>query len=199
MTHSKLFLILLMGAFAVSAPLSSAAMAQQGPGMDTGMGPGMGMHGGMHGMGFGMGMGGMGMGGMGMGGMHPGFSMHHSWFGPGMAGCFMMAGDPAMLAQKLNALRDALSLSATQASQWDAFANAVMRSHETMQAAYQTMMSNMMNMNFAERFTKQLEAMNLHMAEMQKVSPALVALYGALTPDQKARAEAQFHALGCAI
>lgn len=164
---------------------------------------GTGMHGmGMGGMGMGgMGMGGMGMGGMGgmgMGGMHPGFSMHYGWFGPGMAGCFMTGGDAAMLTQKLNALHDALALSDAQKPQWDAFASAVARSHDTMQAAYQTMMSNMMNMNFAERFTKQLGAMNVHMAEMQKVAPALAALYAVLTPEQKARAEAQFHALGCA-
>lgn len=203
MTFSKSLAVMLCAFVSVFAATSNGARAQQGGGaMD-----GMGMHGmggmGMGGMGMGgMGMGGMGMGGMGMGGMggmHPGFQMHHGWFSPGMAGCFMTGGDATILAQRLNALQDALALSTAQKPQWDGFASAVVRSNETMQAAYRTMMANMMNMNFAERFSKQLEAMNLSMAELQKVAPALATLYGVLTPEQKARAEMQFRALGCAI
>ncbi len=203
MTLSKPSRLMLFAWASLFAAASDGARAQQGSDSMDAMGMhGMGMHGmGMGGMGMG-GMGGMGMGGMGMGGMggmHPGFQMHHGWFSPGMAGCFITGGDAAILAQRLNALHDALALSTAQKPQWDGFASAVVRSNETMQAAYRTMLANMMNMNFAERFNKQLEAMNLSMAELQKVAPALAALYGVLTPEQKVRAEMQFRALGCAI
>lgn len=161
------------------------------------------------GMGMGgMGMGGMGMGGMGVGGMGHGYSwyhngpgMHFGWYGGGPGGtCFMSAGENGAFANldaRLEFLRANIGVNDAQRAAWDAYTAAVKRSIETMQTAYQVMMQNMMNLNFAERFNAQLGAMNAHMAELQKVAPALAGLYGVLTPEQKQKADTLFRAMGC--
>lgn len=103
------------------------------------------------------------------------------------------------LDERLNYIHAALMISQAQQPQWQAFALALKRSQETMQAAYRTMMNNLMNMNFVDRFNTQLNAMNAHMAELQKVVPALATLYGVLTVEQKTRADELFRSMGCFI
>lgn len=153
---------------------------------------------GMHDM-SGMSMGG-GMHGYSMGQSGPGF-MHFSWFGPGsMTGCFMTSGENGAfpsLDHRLEFIAKTLAITDAQMPQWTAYATALKRSTATLQAAHQTMMAQLMNMNFVERFNAQLTAMNAHLAELQQVAPALAALYGALTPDQKAKADQLFRAMGC--
>lgn len=194
---------LLAGLFlATTEPSNAQPNNQDGPGMMYGMGMG-GMGGsGMSGSGM-SGMMGMGFGMGGMPGTPPPFMMHHSWFSPGnMGGCFMATGENGAfpnIDERMNFIQLSLSITDAQRPQWEGFVNAIRRSQETMQMTYQTMMGNMMNMNFVERFNQQLTAMNTHMAALQKVAPALAAFYGVLTPEQKTRADGLFRSMGCFI
>ncbi|MEQ1669383.1 MAG: Spy/CpxP family protein refolding chaperone [Hyphomicrobium sp.] len=159
------------------------ARAQQSPGMQGQ---------GMHGMG--------GMMGYSMGQSGPGY-MHFGWFGPGaMNACFMATGENGAfpsLDHRLEFIAKNLAITDAQVPQWTAYTTALKRSVETMQAAHQTMMANIMNMNFVERFNVQLNAMNTHLAQLQQVAPALSAVYTVLTPEQKAKADQMFRAMGC--
>lgn len=140
--------------------------------------------------------------------MQPGM-MRGQMPGPGpmpghvhMFGCFMMTGENgafANLDQRLEFLKVQIGVMETQKPQWDAYAGAVKRNVESMQAAWQTMWSNMMNLNFAERFGKQMEAMGKHHAAMQELSTALNALYVSLQSEQRARADGMLHMMGCQV
>jgi hypothetical protein len=147
--------------------------------------------------GWGMG----GMGSMGAGPSAPHYSMHYSWFGPGQGrSCFMMTDENGAfpsIEQRLDFMRTTIGITEAQLPQWNAYAQAVGRSLETMRAAYQTMMNTMMSLNFVERFNLQLNAMNSHLAQLQQVTPALSAVYAVLTPEQKAKADGVFRSMGC--
>ncbi len=141
-----------------------------------------------------------------MQGPMPGFG-HGPGAGPGpgagfgwMHGCFMMTGENGYfpsLEQRLDFLKAQIGLMEAQKPQWDAYAGAVKRNVEAMQGAWQTMWANMMNLNFPERFGKQVESMNRHHAAMQDVASSLTALYGVLQSEQRQRAEYMLHMMGC--
>ncbi|HMN36094.1 MAG TPA: Spy/CpxP family protein refolding chaperone [Hyphomicrobium sp.] len=153
----------------------------------------------------GHGMMGMEMGGMGLAGSYSPnhfMMMHGGWFGPGSMGCFIMDGTEnafATLEQRLEFIRSMLAITESQRPQWEAFAGAILRSRETMRSAYQVMMNNMMNMNFADRFNQQLTAMNAHLTQLQQVAPALNALYGVMTNEQRQKADNLFRSMGCFV
>lgn len=134
--------------------------------------------------------------------MHPG-QMPGPGHGPGfgmMHGCFMVTGENGYfpsLDQRLEFLKAQIGIMEGQKAQWDAYTSAVKRNVESMQGAWQTMWANMMNLNFAERFGKQVEAMNKHHAAMQDVAGSLSALYGALQSEQRERAEFMLRMMGC--
>lgn len=203
MTHAKshataalriapLLIALLITASSARAP-SHAQTAGAGPGM-----------GGMAGMGYSMG------GGMGSGSMWgPGSMWGYGWMGPGaagsqgfMAGCFMVTGENGAfpsLDERFRFLKSSIGITDAQAPEWDNYEAAVKRSLVATQAAWQTMMANMMSLNFAERFSRQLEALNAHIANLQQVMPALARVYGTLSPEQKARADGLFRSMGCFV
>ncbi len=177
------------------AALGGHVSAQQGgmPGMQM---PGMGEPG----------MGGPGMGGPGMAGMMGAMMMHGpmhqsmTWGQPMMIGCFMMTGENGAfqsLDQRFAFMAAQIAITEAQRPQWEAWTASVKRSTDSMQAAWQTMWANMANMNFAERFSKQMEAMNRHLSTMQDILPSLSAVYGVLTPEQRGKADMMFAMMGC--
>lgn len=181
-----------VGKTEAQAPCGAPPCPQQG--MAGGMGA---MGGSSPGMGHGM-----------MGGMGPGMMWGHGWMGHGrspsgfMAGCFMITGENGAfgsLDARFMFLRTNIGITDAQAQKWAAYENAVKNSLTATEAAWRTMMENLMSLDFAERFRRQLEALNAHLASLQQVLPALAEVYATLTPEQRMRADGLFRSMGCLI
>ncbi len=160
----------------------TTAMAQQGPGRGPGMmGPGM--------MRDGMGPG----GGMGWG-MQRGM-------GDGMmrGGCPMFGGDGATYADgRLAFLKAELGITDAQKTAWDAYATALRKNLENMQAMHATMrQSAEQEKSPVERLETHVTTMETRLAALKEMKPALATLYGALTDDKKKTANELLTGMGC--
>jgi|LNFM01.1.fsa_nt_gb hypothetical protein len=183
---------LLAASLVAGAVGANAQQMQHGPGM---MGPGM-MGPGMY-MGYGTGnMPTMGPGMMGPG-MHMGYGMGNMpMMGPGMMGQMAMGGvgDINSYADtRATYLKAQLGITEPQASVWNAYLGAF-RAHLTaMQQHHQAMMTGMVaGITSAQRANAMVASMDACHKAITDLKTAYVALYQALTPEQKQRADALF-------
>jgi len=153
-------------ALAVGLVVATPAFAQMGGGRGQGMGmiggscPTMGM------------MGGQGQGqGQGMGG------------GPGMGR--RGGGMGVMVEARLTYLKGELQITEAQAKVWSAYEEAIRNRVATMQGNRAGMMDAMQNGNAIERMDVRIAAMEAMIDALKATREATVALYDALSPEQK--------------
>jgi len=163
-----------------------SALAQQDKSMGAGMGMGHGMMGsdqggGMMGSDNGRGM----MGGGGMMGMMG-------------RGCPMMGGDMPMYREgRIAFLKAELEVTEAQAKVWDAYADALKKNMQSMQDMHKTMMAARTGKTPVERLDARITAMEGRLQALKEIKPALVALYDALSDEQKKKADQLLTGMGC--
>jgi hypothetical protein len=152
-------------------------------GMGMGTMAGKGMHGmtGSQAMGQDM-MTGMPMG-MGMGMMRPGM---------------MMAGTPAMVDERLAALKTELAITDAEAEVWNAYASAVKNRASTMQNMHASMMQAMQSGTAPDRVDVHIKHMTAMLEAMKALKPATEDLYRVLNAEQKKKADTLLGA-GCGM
>lgn len=166
-----------------TAPAPQGGAASGTPTTGT-MGPG-----GMMGQGGMMGPGGM----MGEGGM-----MRMMGRDCPMMGMAMGEGDgTAHAAGRIAFLKAELGITEAQKEAFDAYAAALTKNLEGMQAMRSTMMASMQAKTPVERLSGHLQAMETRLAVLNEVKPALEKLYGALSDEQKKKADQTMTGMGC--
>ncbi len=165
-----------------NAPQTAAPAQGMPQGGMMGMMQGGGMMGGM--------MGGSMMGGM-QGGMQGGGMM-------GMRNCPMFSGGAAAHAEgRIAFLKAELGITDQQKGVWDAYAAAVKKNLEGMQAMRETMMKVMQAKSPVERVDARIAGMESRLGALKEMKPALTALYAALSDDQKKKADELLTGMGC--
>lgn len=125
----------------------------------------------------------MGHGRMGHGMMRQGKMRHHGRMG-------------AMVKGRLAYLKAALDIADAQKPAWDAYAEAVNDRVATMQGMRAGMMATMRDGGALDRMEARISGMEAMLDAMKAVKPATEALYGALSEDQKEKAD-ELIGLGC--
>jgi len=186
----------LLAASLLSALLAGPAFAQKDGVARQGSGPGMMMgQGGMMGGGSGMMGSGMGQGGM-MGG------------GSGMMGgaCGMMMGGPAADGEldthvdgRVAFLEAELAITQDQQGVWKDYADALRSNAGVMVSMHRKMRDAMGQQDGAPtaRLDLHIEMMKSRLAALEALKPATEALYVALTPEQKQKANRLLPVMGC--
>lgn len=179
-------------------PTQPGQMPSQMPGRDQ-MGQGM-MGPGMMGQGM-MGPGMMGPGMMGQGMMGQGMT------GSGMQGMMQMMGGscpmagsnnmPAFIDGRLAFLKAELAITDPQKKAWEAYATALKTNMQSMQGMKQTMMTAISGVNPEARLDAYVSAMESRVKALKAVKPALSKLYGALSQEQKKKADQILTVMGC--
>ena len=162
--------VIAMATLSISIP----AKAQMGW---RGGGPGM-----MNGQGYGPGM---------MGG-----------YGPGMGGCPMMGtttdGKISTFAEgRIAFLKAELGITDAQKGAWDAYAETIKSNFHSMQGMWKTMQAVFEAKTPGDRLDAQISAMDSRLAALKQVKPALEKLYGALSAEQKKKADEVLTGMGC--
>ena len=80
---------------------------------------------------------------------------------------------------------------------WEAYAAALKKNLQAMQAMRQTMMKVMEAKTPTERLDAHIAAMDGRLASLKEVKPALAALYAALSDEQKKKADQILTGMGC--
>ena len=159
---------------------AGAALAQQGqqqmPRMGYGMGQGM------------MGQMGMGQGNMGM--MGPGMQ--------GMMGAGMMMDFGPMMEGRLAYVKAELGITDAQSAAWDGYVTAVKARASNMQGMHTAMMQAMQAGTALERLDERTKAMESMVESLKALRPATETLYGALSDDQKKKADLLL-GMGCCM
>jgi hypothetical protein len=116
-----------------------------------------------------------------------------------MAECpMMMGGDIASHAVgRIAFLKAELSITDAQKAVWDAYAAAIAKNLQGMQATRTTMMKMMEAKSPVERLDNQIAAMEGRVAALKEIKPALAALYAALSDEQKKKADQLLTGMGC--
>jgi hypothetical protein len=134
---------------------------------------------------------------MGPGMMGPGMMGHGDWapwmMGPGRHHGMMMA--PGMIQAfaegKLAFLKSLLGITEAQSGPWNAFAEVVRAQAKSMAEAQQKRMPTpgQAELTLPQWVDLHLQMMEEHLAAMKKIKPAFDALYQALTPEQRQKAD----------
>jgi LTXXQ motif family protein len=129
--------------------------------------------------------------------MGPGMMGHGDWapwmMGPGGHHGMMMA--PGMIQAfaegKLAFLKSWLSITEAQSGPWNTFADVVRAQAKSMAEAHQKRMPTpgQPESTLPQWVDLHLQMMEEHLAAMKKIKPALDALYQALTPEQRQKAD----------
>ena len=129
--------------------------------------------------------------------MGPGMMGHSDWapwmMGPGGHHGMMMA--PGMIQAfaegKLAFLKSLLGITEAQSGPWNAFADVVRAQAKSLAESQQKRMpaSGQPELSLPQWVDLHLETMEEHLAAMKKIKPALDALYQALTPEQRQKAD----------
>jgi hypothetical protein len=116
-----------------------------------------------------------------------------------MAQCpMMMGGDMASHAEgRIAFLKAELSITEAQKAVWDAYAAAIAKNLQGMQATRTTMMKMMEAKSPVDRLDNHIAAMEGRVAALKEIKPALAALYAALSDDQKKKADELLTGVGC--
>lgn len=116
-----------------------------------------------------------------------------------MAECpMMMGGDIATHAEGRTAfLKAELAITDAQKAAWDGYAAALKKNLQAMQGTRQAMIKMMEAKSPVERLDSHIAIMEGRVAALKEVKPALGALYGALSGDQKKKADQLLTGMGC--
>jgi hypothetical protein len=164
-------------------PADSASMVGC-PGMGGKMGMGK-MGKGMHGM--------MGSDAMGSGMMNS-MPMGMGMMRPGM----MMAGTPAMVEERLAAIKAELAITDAQTDAWNAYASALKDRATAMQSMHASMTQAMQSGTAVGRLDAHIKHMSEMLAAMKALKPATEDLYRVLNDEQKKKADSLLGA-GCGM
>jgi hypothetical protein len=136
--------------------------------------------------------------------MGPGMMM-----GPGTMGMMRMMRDCPMMGMMMGTdtstfaegriafLKAELAITDAQKGVWDTYAAALKKNLQGMQAMRQTMGKVMEAKTPVERLDAHIAAMDGRLASLKEVKPALAALYGALSDEQKKKADQILTGMGC--
>jgi hypothetical protein len=118
------------------------------------------------------------------------------------AGCPMMGmmggtDASAFTEGRIAFLKAELGISDAQKSAWEAYAAALKKNLEGMQATRQTMMKVMQTMSPVARVDARISMMESRLSTLKEIKPVLVTLYSALTDDQKRKADQLLIGMGC--
>jgi LTXXQ motif family protein len=136
----------------------------------------------------------------------PGMGMREMPMGRGMMGMMgdcpmmgmMMGADTSTFAEgRIAFLKAELAISDAQKAVWEAYAAALKKNLQAMQAMRQTMMKVMEAKTPTERLDAHIAAMDGRLASLKEVKPALAALYAALSDEQKKKADQILTGMGC--
>jgi hypothetical protein len=94
-------------------------------------------------------------------------------------------------------LKAELAISDAQKAAWEAYAAALKKNLQGMQAMRQTMMNVMDAKTPVERLDAHIAAMDGRLGSLKEVKPALAALYVALSEEQKKKADQILTGMGC--
>jgi hypothetical protein len=111
----------------------------------------------------------------------------------------MMRGEdmPSFAEGRIAFLKAELAITEAQKDLWDAYAGALRANLQSMHDMRTSMKTPMSDMTPVERLEMHLTAMGGRVKALQAVKPALAALYTALAPDQKKRADELLTSMGC--
>jgi hypothetical protein len=143
---------------------------------------------------------------LGVGALAPGFADEDDWrWGHGMMGKWfmgemmnhgMMEGwGPGMMmgkrftSERLDALKSELKITDAQAKPWDDYVKALQAAREGMREAHMKMMQAEFPKKLPERMAMHRAMMSARMTSMKSVDDATLALYNALSDEQKAKAD----------
>ena len=187
MKRTAVFVTLFAAAIAVSPLLglhATSALAQDmGEGASqTKSGMGMGMMGKKDKGKPGGGMMDRGMGGM-MGGRCPKMGM--------------MGGGDMHAKGRVAFLKAELEITDAQQDVWNTYAEALKKNMQSMQDAHKSMMKAKMAQSPVEKVDARITMMESRVAALKEIKPALAALYGSLSDDQKKKAGQLLIRMGC--
>ena len=94
-------------------------------------------------------------------------------------------------------LKAELGVTDAQKSAWEAYAAALKKNLEGMQAARQTMMKVMQATSPVERVDARISMMESRLSTLKDIKPVLGTLYNGLTDDQKKKADQLLIGMGC--
>lgn len=141
-----------------------------------------------------------------LGAQQPGMGMRDMPMGRGMMGMMgdcpmmgmMMGADASTFAEgRIAFLKAELAVSDAQKAAWEAYAAALKKNLQGMQAMRQTMMSVMDAKTPVERLDAHIAAMDGRLGSLKEVKPVLAALYVALSEEQKKKADQILTGMGC--
>lgn len=134
-----------------------------------------------------------------------GMMMGKGMMGGGMMGrnCPMMGmmmnseGGETHTAGRIAFLKAELGITKEQQGAFDAYASALKKNLDDMQGMRSKMMSAMQSGTPVERLSSHITVMEDRLATLKEVKPALEKLYGALSDDQKKKANEIIGGIGC--
>lgn len=141
----------------------------------------------------------------------PGMGMRDMPMGPGMMGMMRMMGDCPMMGMMMGAdtssfadgriafIKAELAITDAQKGAWETYAAALKKNLQGMQAMRRTMVSVMDAKTPVERLEAHIKVMDGRLASLKEVKPALAALYGALSDDQKKKGDQILSGMGCTM
>ena len=94
-------------------------------------------------------------------------------------------------------LKAELGVTDQQKSAWEAYAAALKKNLEGMQAARQTMMKVMQATSPVERVDARISMMESRLSTLKEIKPVLATLYNSLSDDQKKKADQVLIGMGC--
>jgi hypothetical protein len=154
-----------------------------------------------------------GAGEMGPGGMMHGRMMHDGPMGRDgmmkqmgmMGGCpmmgMMMSDDaPSFVEGRVAFLKAELAITDAQKDVWNGYAEALKHNFESMKSTRQSMhgmMASSQDKTPVERLDAHIAAMEGRIKSLNEIKPALTALYGALSAEQRKKADEIISGMGC--
>ncbi len=112
-----------------------------------------------------------------------------------MANCPMMGGTP----KAADAIKTELGITDAQKSVWEGFVVAQLKAKVGMQEVQQAMKSMMDAKSPVERLDARLAALELHLNSVREFKIPLEALYGALSPEQRKKADTLLADVACGM
>jgi len=94
-------------------------------------------------------------------------------------------------------LKAELGVTDPQKPAWEAYAAALKKNLEGMQATRQTMMKVMQSKSPVERVDARISMMEGRLSTLKEIKPALATFYNALSDDQKKKADQLLVGMGC--
>ena len=140
-----------------------------------------------------------GMMGMGMMGQMPGRIMGMMGSDCPMMGMMGGTDTSAFTEGRVAFLKAELGVTDAQKSAWEAYAAALKKNLEGMQAARQTMMKVMQATSPVERVDARISMMESRLSTLKEIKPALATFYNALSDDQKKKADQLLVGMGCVM